>query len=695
MSELAEFISAFHADLLNRSAGEEGIVADFQENVFTELMLEYLADQIGIVENATSTYFEGQVERGRAKINGYAIPDDEDSLDLFISIYLGATGPEKVPAEEVRKAIEQAVRYFRGAVGSLASTLEPASDRYDMTSRISSIARKLSRVRVFVLTDGVTPIDKSKLPPRMMGDVELRFEIWDMERLSRAVAHGRPQKEIEVDLEALGGAIPCVAMPGSATDYSAYLMIIPGQVLYQLYEQYGSQLLERNVRSFLQAKGKVNRGIRDTIRHEPDRFLAYNNGISMTAEAVETTVLPGGQPAVSAIRGLQIVNGGQTSTSVHRAAKHDGASLDAVFVQAKLTVVSPELLDTLAPKIAEFANTQNPIQMADFSANDPFHIEIERLSNNIWIPGEHGRWFYERARGQYLVAQAAEGRTEAQAKRFKDRTPVHRKFGKLELGKYLNAWDQLPNQVSLGGQKNFVLFMQRLRETRPKNWKPDDTYFKDLIAKAILFETTTRIVRKEAFQGHRSQIAAYTMSALSFRSGEMLDLAHIWQEQRLSTGLEDLIRAWTHEVLEAIKASAGARDVAEWCKKADCWHAVRQSPLALPEEPPAEFAQRVKSAGGWGVLADEVRVALTPDELDAMRQCRSLEAADWIRIVDWGSKSGRLNSRDREIAAEMAGIVVSGGGTRLTPKRALRARPVLVAAIEGGALTREAGSQSD
>ncbi len=687
MSDVAEFISLFRADLLNRSGGVDGGTADFQENVFTELMLEYLSDQIGIVENATTTYFEGQVDRGRARINGYAIPDDEDSLDLFISLYLGASAPTKVAADEVRKAIEQAVRYFRGAVGDLASSLEPASDRYDMTSRIAAVARKLSRVRVFVLTDGITTLETSKLPSRKMGAVELRFEIWDMERLSRAVAHGRPQKEIEVDLEALGGAIPCVAMPGPATDYSAYLMIVPGRVLYELYEQYGSQLLERNVRSFLQARGKVNRGIRDTIRNEPEKFLAYNNGISMTAEAVETTVLPNGQPAVSAIRGLQIVNGGQTSTSVHRAAKHDGADLDAVFVQAKLTVVSPELLDSLAPKIAEFANTQNPIQMADFSANDPFHIEIERLANQIWIPGETGRWFYERARGQYLVAQSIEGRTEAQARRFRERTPVHRKFGKLELGKYLNTWDQLPQQVSLGGQKNFVLFMQRLKETRPKTWTPDDTYFRQLIAKAILFETTTRIVRKEAFQGHRSQICAYTVAALSFRSGEMLDLAHIWQEQRLSAQLEDLIRDWTHEVLEVITTSAGGRDVGEWCKKADCWHAVRQSPLALPETPPAEFAQRVKTAGGWGVEPDEVRVALTPDELDAMRQCRSLEPADWIRIVDWGTQSGRLNSREREIAAEMAGIVASGGGVRLTPKRALRARPVIVAAIEGGALT--------
>ena len=695
MADLATFIAGFNADLLDRSSGVDGASANFKENVFTELMLESLADQIGIVENATTTYFEGQVERGRAKVNGYAIPDDEDTLDLFISIFLDASEPTKVAGDEVRKAIEQAVRYFRGAIAGLGSTLEPASDRYAMTARIAEIARKLRRVRIFVLTDGVTGMEKAKLPNRVMGEIELRFEIWDMERLSRAVAFGRPQKEIEVDLEALGGAIPCVSMPGPEADYAAYLMIIPGQVLYGLYEQYGSQLLERNVRSFLQAKGKVNRGIRDTIRNQPHRFMAYNNGISMTAEAVETTVLEGGQPAVRAIRGLQIVNGGQTSSSIHRAAKHDKASLEGVYVQAKLTVVSPELLDTLAPKIAEFANTQNPIQMADFSANDPFHIEIERLANQIWIPGEHGRWFYERARGQYFVASASEGRTVAQARQFKERTPAHRRFGKLELGKYLNAWDQLPHQVSLGGQKNFVLFMQRSRESRSKFWKPDDAFFRDLIAKAILFESTTRIVRKESFEGYRAQITAYTVSALAFRSGELLDLNNIWQEQRLSAELEDLIRSWTHEVSAAITLSAGARNIGEWCKKADCWTAVRQSELELPATPPAEFAQRVKTNGGWGVAPGETRVALTSDELDAMRQCRGIELADWIRIVEWGSRSGRLDARDREIAAEMAGIVASGSGARLTPKRALRARPIIVAALEGGALSAAASESAD
>ncbi len=689
MSDLDRFVADFNAEVLSRSSGGDGTAPDFKENVFTELMIEWLSDPVGIVENATTTYFEGTVERGRSRINGYAINDDEDFLDLFVSLFLNAATPEKIAPDDVRKAIEQAVRYFRGAVDGLHKTLEPASDQYAMTARIAEVGRRITRVRVFVLSDGITGLDRTKLPSRMVGNVELRFEVWDMERLSRAVAYGQPHTEIDVDLEELGGAIPCVSLPDAEADYTAYLMIVPGQIIFRLYELYGSQLLERNVRSFLQAKGKVNRGIRDLLRTEPHRFMAYNNGISMTAEAVETALLPSGQSAVRRIRGLQIVNGGQTSSSIHRAAKQDRANLSGVYVQAKLTVIDPDLVDTLAPRIAEYANTQNPIQMADFSANDPFHIEIERLSKQIWIPGEQGRWFYERARGQYLVAQAIEGRTEAQARQFRDRTPPHRKFTKLDLALALNAWDQLPHQVCLGGQKNFVLFMQRLRETRPRTWRPDDVFFRDLISKMIIFGTVKRIVQSE-FQGLRSQIVAYTVASLAFRSGDLLDLGLIWKEQRLSPGLESLLRRWAHEIRNALVTTAETQDPSQWSKKAECWKALRSCPLEFPETPPTEFAQTVRKGGGWGVKPDEERLALSADELDAMRQCRNLEATDWIRIVDWATRTGGIDVRDREIATEMATIAAGGwSGGRLTPKRALRARPVIVAALEGGALDAE------
>ena len=245
--------------------------------------------------------------------------------------------------------------------------------------------------------------------------------------------------------ELAGAPLASVQLPGgnggnggNGGEYSAFVTIVPATLLFRIYEDHGPRLLERNVRSFLQAKGKVNRGIRDSLKVQPGRFFAYNNGVSLTADEVKTVDLGNGSVGIARIKGLQVVNGGQTTASIHRAGK-DKIDLSRVFVQAKLTVIKPELTDELAPRIAEFANTQNPIQMADFSANDPFHIEIERLSNLVWMPDQQGRWFYERARGQYFVALSNEGNTEARAKRFKEKTPAQRKFTKIELGKIPNG----------------------------------------------------------------------------------------------------------------------------------------------------------------------------------------------------------------------------------------------------------------
>src|SRR5690606_25644379 len=111
-------------------------------------------------------------------------------------------------------------------------------------------------------------------------------------------------------------------------------------------------------------------------------------------------------------------------------------------------------------------------------------------------------------------ALAKEGDTDARKRRFKEINAPDRKLTKLDVAKVLSAWDQLPHIVCLGGQKCFVSFAQRLRENKPRNWRPDDAYFKDLVAKAVLFNAVARVVRKR-LDGYRSQAAAYVVSSIS------------------------------------------------------------------------------------------------------------------------------------------------------------------------------------
>ena len=237
-----------------------------------------------------------------------------------------------------------------------------------------------------------------------------------------------------------------------------YLTYLPGHMIAELYEEHGLRMLERNVRAFLQIRGKVNQGIRRTLLNEPQRFLAFNNGISAVADAVTLVDMPGGGCAIAHIRNLQIVNGGQTSATLHHARYKDGANLDGVIVQTKLTVVPEAAVESVVPLISQYANSQNKVSDADFAANEAFHVRVEKLSRTTLAPapagGQETHWFYERVRGQYLYEQGRAG-TPARKKRFRELYPATQRFSKTDIGKFINSWHRLPHVVSLGSAEEF------------------------------------------------------------------------------------------------------------------------------------------------------------------------------------------------------------------------------------------------
>jgi len=695
-AEAQSFLNMLQSEVFDLAGGGDGSPPDFKENVFTEYVMDLLSTEVGIVESPQACYFFKEIGRGQAKINGFSIGEDaqdEHSIDLFVSVYKGFAEVTRVPSDELEKACRQALRFFTSALDSLHTSLDPSQSSYQMAKRISEAKAGLKNARLFILTDGQSDLSRRKpMNVEIKGlDIPVRMEFWDIERLARVGGSGTPQSEIEIDVIAMNGtALPCVTTTSGEGDFRVYVTMIPGQLLFKMYNEYGSTLLQRNVRSFLQAKGRVNKGIRESLKEEPGLFLAYNNGISLTAENVET-IGEGATLGITSIRGLQIVNGGQTTASIHQAGK-DKFDLSSVFVQAKLSVLKPEVLDVLAPKIAQFANTQNTVQMADFSANDPFHVEFERLSKSTWAPGGLVRWFYERTRGQYFVEMSKMGKGTAKEKQFKDATPKHRRLGKVDVAKVLSAWEQRPNQVSLGAQKNFVQFTQHMRESTKNSWKPDERYFKDTIAKTILFNETVRLVAATRFKEIKQQVAAHVVAAVAFMTGGQIDLTYVWQQQRLSRQLEDLLKQWIDIIGDEIVRVAAEHDrsASEWCKRSDCWRGVQRLDLPFPDDAPPEFQKIERTDGGWGVAPTETRISLDPDELDARKKCRRLEPGDWIRIVDWGTRSGMLDIKQREVATDIASCAASGWLKDIASKKILTGRAIIKLAIENGALEEEA-----
>lgn len=419
------------ADVLATAEAESATAPD----TFTRRALDDL-EQAGVTENTFTAYYRAH----GVEVSGYGSNESLGSLDLFITSFSQYPAEGRMPRADAEALLRRALTFVKRCRDGLRRDIEESSDVYDMCLAVEKSLPEAPQIRLFLLTNNITTV--TTLPDSSLDGLPVSYEIWDLARFHRMATSGTLSEPIVVEfIEPL----PCLATPGTGRDFSVFLTILPGATLSALYGQYGTRLLELNVRSFLQAKGAVNRGIRDTLLTDPDRFLAYNNGITATASHVEFSPLPGGGQAIRRIHDLQIVNGGQTTASIHYAHVRDKADVTGVYVQMKLTVVAAERLQEIVPEISRYSNTQNKVTLVDFSSNHPFHVEVEKVTRSLWAPaadgsGQETRWFYERARGQYADALARE-RTPARQRAFKTLHPLRQKFTKGDAAKFEHSWE--------------------------------------------------------------------------------------------------------------------------------------------------------------------------------------------------------------------------------------------------------------
>ena len=103
----------------------------------------------------------------------------------------------------------------------------------------------------------------------------MQFSVCDVERLQRLAGEEVSRDRIDIDFEKLlGRPTARLEMKPPPAEYETFLLVLPGDLIYSLYEELGPRLFEFNVRSFLQNKGHVNKGLRATLKAEPERFLA-------------------------------------------------------------------------------------------------------------------------------------------------------------------------------------------------------------------------------------------------------------------------------------------------------------------------------------------------------------------------------------------------------------------------------------
>ena len=370
--------------------------------------------------------------------------------------------------------------------------------------------------------------------------------------------------------------------------YSSYLFSLSGYELSSYYDQYGKRLLESNVRTFLSLRVNTNRGIYNTIHSEEERpfFFAYNNGLTATASKVEFS-----NSTITSISDLQIVNGGQTMSTIYKAWK-DGKNLDGVYVQIKMTVLHDlENKDVFVSRISRFANTQNKVSNSDFFSNSYYHRRMKELSAQIRVSVDGQitpeKWFYERVRGEYQNEQTF--LTQAQKNKFKKQYPQAKSVDKIAIAKAYLSVNELPHLVSKGAQLCFAEFAKRVADLYDEKRILDENDFKQIISHVILFRCFEKIVSSASWYtgGYRAQTVAYSISLLSHilkMNNMTINWNSIWNGQVVSESLLKELSRFGRAVHEKlINPPAGNPNIGTYSKKEPCWIRIQTIPL-IPEK---------------------------------------------------------------------------------------------------------------
>lgn len=529
-------------------------LSDDPKSLLTDTIVGYIQGLGDVNQVNQCSYDNGN----GVALDGWAFNGDEDmtSIDLFLTVYVESEKPAKISASELDRHFNWLYRFYEQSLsGVMLGKLsdDAKSDIYQVADIIHSV-EKVDRVRLFLMTNAIAPADYDKSNSEIGDGTTCEYVIWDAKRLMRQNDIIAGKSSIVVDFDAdYNSPLSCIKMPDISENVECYLCAISGMILAQIYHKYHQQILEQNVRTFLQFKGASNKGIRDTmIGHkasnveklkgiedteaEPDMFFAYNNGISTTASDVEVHNTENGLEIVK-IKDWQIVNGGQTTASISAVLSMknvDYSKLSKIYVPMKVSrIKEKDKLTEIVHKISKFANTQSVVKKSDFNINEPFLVDLEQQSRQEWVKNSAGKpvskWFFERTRGQYLD-KANRNPTKAAEREFFAEYPKGQMFDKTTLSKFAMSWLCNPSSVCKGGENNYGIFCTKMKA---RNTRFDTENYHRMIAKGILFKAIDAYYGKDGLNlpGYKSNMVAYTLSAVSHLTKQKLDLAKIWSEQ--------------------------------------------------------------------------------------------------------------------------------------------------------------------
>lgn len=669
---------------------------------------EFLSCTLGMLEDFDEVQSPQKVGFGDKRCSGqhvmridaYAFDETDHSLELFINDFQDAYETGNLTGSRVDE-LYWLMYYFLNEVcnGNITKYFDDSDDALKIAAlikrRMNAIGddpEQILKIRMFILTNKELSTDilnrnlletkirktkgsktvksTKKIKKADFNGKPLEINIWNLERFyEKEKSFSSDPIVIDFRNDYSCDGIPCIkGNIGENLGYEAYIAIIPGKLLSEIYIEHGSKVLEGNVRAFLGTSGSksVNSGIRRTINNEPDKFFTYNNGIATTAADVETEEKDG-QLYITKIVDLQIINGGQTTASLAEAVlKKTNPELNGIFVPMKLTVIDDRetenedgvrFYDQMVQNIAKYANSQNKVTAADLFSNDPFHIWMEKMSKKIFAPAIHYSvptgWYYERSRKRYEQEQF-KLKSETDRKRFRAKYPKEQLITKEQLGMYLTTMKEQPNIVAKG--KNFVI--KEFNTIISQDYKTNkgcfnEFYFKKCICAAIIYRTVDNYLEshKDSARkptgfwykagGYKLDIVPYTIAKIihSVPAGLTLDWNYIWNRQDLSPAFMHEIEMVTKMTNDFICDSHGVI-VTEYCKRPETWVSYRDNVRYTPSE---KFLSELMPES----ITKEQEVASQKDQKDTndlnyVTEIIKLGAGYWQRLLEEGTSRAAL-----------------------------------------------------
>jgi len=596
----------YRVDLSNDSKDEDGFITSqlllFQ--ILPSMLESKLIDSDDYVECFHS------IDKTRVAIEGYSINESNERLQLFVLDK--NTTNEDLSFEELcisqRKIYEKSFRgtsrFVRSSInGDMLEKLQDASPVRPLVDFLSSSdgLEQIDVVEIFLISLTATISYRGPEPSTRDNmyfedeNIEVKWtfngksnkkkilivkKIIDLNFLYTVLTSLGNGAPLEVRFEKVIGTGIDAIKAASEEHFESYLCVLPADVLVQLYKRYSTRLLEKNVRSFLQFRG-VNAGIKKTISKEPEKFIAYNNGLTITATEVKLSHKKGNLQ-IQSLTDFQIVNGGQTTATIYFSDK-EGLDLSKVNVMAKINVAKNnniEELDTLISNISRYSNAQSRVSNVDLNSRNPELIKLKTLSNTVITPTGK-KWFFERAKGEYQTQVRLAGRRK---KNIIKEYPVSRRFSKELLAKYYSAWGNEPYKVKKGGEKIFRHFIENISNNDTSKPKVIDRNFYEItIAKIILFRKMEKLYGqgKNSMGQLRSAVIPYSISILYSYTDEtqnyIFNFEKLWKAESLEEDLSIFFRDLMLLMNNLIKKYSISEDYGEYSKKQELWKSIINS----------------------------------------------------------------------------------------------------------------------